>query len=45
MLSGVDKKNVMAHISLLINPFIKTKPVLKVKLAGDYNQMPLNSCT
>jgi hypothetical protein len=41
VLTHIDENIEMGHISLLIKPLIKTKPVLKAKLAGDFNRMPL----
>jgi hypothetical protein len=41
LITHIDENIEMAHISLLIKPFTKTKPVLKAKLAGDFNRMPL----
>ena len=36
----VDKKMLMAHISLLRKAFTKTKPVLKAKFAHGFNGIP-----
>ena len=45
LITHIDENIEMAHISLLIKPFIKTKPVLKTKLAGGFNGMLLKSWT
>jgi hypothetical protein len=42
-ITHVDKKKVNVHISLLIKALMKTKPVLKSKLAGDFDRMPFKS--
>jgi hypothetical protein len=38
-----EEEKKMVHISLLIKALIKTKPVLKAKLAGDFDGMLLKS--
>jgi hypothetical protein len=39
----LKKKKELVHISLLIKASMKIKPVLKAKLAGDFNKTPLKS--